>query len=223
MGSLISMPSRQGETSWREHVAAVGVDAGVIAGQEGVDRRLAVALALRGGVALLFGLLALLWPGVTLVALALLFAAYLFVDGAAMMAAAIARHPWREEPRWQYLLAGLAGVLIAFMTLLWPQITALTFVILAGAWAVVTGLLEMVVAVTGLLEAAGSPRLHQALIGESLFALAGMASVVVGILILMRPDAGAVALATVLGAFALIVGVVLVAAAWQLRKTPASR
>lgn len=223
MGSLISMPRQQGGLSWREQVSAVGTDPDRNHGQPDADRHLAVALGLRGGVAVLFGLLALLWPGVTLVALALLFAAYLLVDGAAMMVAAIARHPWREEPRWQYLLAGLAGVWVAFMTLLWPQITALTFVILAGAWAVVTGLLEMVVAVTGLVEAAGSPRLHQALIGESLFALAGLASVVVGILVLMRPDAGAVALATVLGVFALIVGVVLLAAAWQLRNTSALR
>jgi uncharacterized membrane protein HdeD (DUF308 family) len=175
----------------------------------GDPRRLWVLLALRGVLALVFGVLALLWPDVTLLALALLFAAYAVVDGAGMVASGLSQDG-RDE-RWSYVLAGVVGIVAGVLAALWPDVTALALVVLAGAWAVATGVLEIVAAV----------RLRRALTGEWALALLGALSVVAGVVIFVRPDVGAVALSTVLGTYALVAGAVLLVAAWRLRKAPA--
>ncbi len=211
MARLISLPHHRGGGIRTEHTGWINgyTDAGRHGTRLGITRQLSWALGVRGVLALLFGLLALLWPDVTVLALALLFGAYATVDGAGMIAGGLGRnaHPRR---RWGYVLAGLIGIVAGLWSLLWPETTALAFVLLAGAWAVVTGLLEIVAAV----------RLRRAMTGEWLLAAAGAVSVVAGALILLRPDIGALALATVLGVYALIAGVVLLAAAWHLRKEP---
>jgi uncharacterized membrane protein HdeD (DUF308 family) len=171
-------------------------------------RRLSVLLALRGVLALIFGVLALVWPGVTVLALALLFAAYAVVDGVGMTVSGLSRGaPGR---RWPYVLAGIVGIVAGVLAALWPAVTALALVLLAGVWAIVTGVLEIVAAV----------RLRRELTGEWVLALLGALSVVAGVLILVRPDIGALALATVLGVYALLAGVVLLVAAWRVRKAP---
>lgn len=217
MGTPISMPHRLGGTAWRPGGSVVGRNSRRNHAEPTIGRRLSLALGLRGGLAVVFAALALLWPGRTLLAFTLLFAAYVFVDGVGMLASAVPRDPAREETRWDHLLAGLAGVLVSFLTLLWPQITLLVLVMVVGAWAVITGLLEVTAAVTGLV---GTPRVrHQrrSLTGEWLLGSAGVGSVAAGIVVLLRPDAGALALATVLGGYAFIAGVLLLAAAWHLR------
>jgi uncharacterized membrane protein HdeD (DUF308 family) len=153
-----------------------------------------------------FGVLALAWPEVTLLALALLFAAYAVMDGAGLVVTGLSQEG-RDE-RWSYVLAGVVGIVAGVLAALWPDITALALVVLAGAWAVVTGVLEIVAAV----------RLRRELTGEWALALLGAMSVVAGVVILVRPDVGAVALATVLGVYALMAGVVLLVAAWRLRR-----
>ncbi|WP_209305275.1 DUF308 domain-containing protein [Blastococcus sp. CT_GayMR20] len=224
MEARISLPTRAGGVRWEAQRSDIGgVDAGgrgqrrtrLIAGQ-----LLTTTLALRGLLALLFGVLALVWPEVTMLALALLFGAYAMVDGAGLVGSALARGTGQERPRWAHLLAGLAGLLAGLMSLLWPQITGLALVLLAGAWAIITGLLQATAAVTGLLEVPSGLRPREARTGEALLAAAGIISVVVGIAVLLRPDVGAVALATVLGIYALIVSVVLLAAAWCLHRKP---
>ncbi|WNV75234.1 HdeD family acid-resistance protein [Geodermatophilus sp. DSM 44513] len=214
MARLISLPHHRDGGIRSEHTGSVdgGTDAGRRGRQRtrlGISRELSWALGLRGGLALLLGLLALLWPGVTVSALALLFGAYAAVDGVAMMAGGLAGHAPRRR-RWGYAVAGLAGLVAGLSSLLWPQITALALVSLAGAWALVTGVLEVVAVV----------RLRRVTTGEWLLAAAGVISVVAGVLILLRPASGAPALATVLGVYAVIAGVVLLAAAWYLRKEP---
>lgn len=171
-------------------------------------RRLSVLLALRGVLALLFGVLALVWPGVTVLALALLFAAYAVVDGIGMVVSGLSRGD--RGRRWSYVLAGVVGIVAGLLAALWPAVTALALVLLAGVWAIVTGVLEIVAAV----------RLRRELTGEWVPALLGALSVVAGVLILVRPDLGALALATVLGVYALLAGVVLLVAAWRVRKAP---
>lgn len=214
MARLISLPHHRDGGIRSERAGSV--DGGTDTGRPtrhrtrlGISRQLSWALGVRGVLTLLFGLLALLWPDVTVLALALLFGAFAVVDGVGMMAGGLARHaPPRR--RWGYALAGLVGVVAGLLSLLWPQITALALVVLAGAWAVVTGLLEVAAAV----------RLRRVMTGEWLLAGAGVISVVAGVVILLRPDIGALALATVLGVYAVIAGVVLLAAAWRLRKEP---
>lgn len=181
---------------------------------------LSTALALRGLLALLFGGLALLWPGVTILALALLFGAYALVDAAGLIGSAFTRDTGGKRPRWDYLVAGLVGVMAGLMGLLWPQITGLALVMVAGAWAVATGVLEVTAAVSGLLEAPAASRARRAMTGDWLLAVVGIISIVAGIVALLRPEVGAVALATVLGVYALIAGAILLAAAWCLRDKP---
>lgn len=216
MGTPLSMPRLAG-TGWRARESVVGNDFQRHPAGTSLGRRLHRTLGLRGGLALLFAALALLWPGRTLLALTLLVAAYAFVDGVGMLGSAVPRDPAREDVRWEYLLAGLAGVLVSFMTLLWPQITLLALAMVVGAWAVVTGLLEVTAAVTALLRSPGAGQRRQSPAGEWLLGSAGVGSVAAGIAVLLRPDAGAIALATVLGSYALVAGVLLLAAAWHLR------
>ncbi|KUH37755.1 MULTISPECIES: HdeD family acid-resistance protein [Streptomyces] len=168
-------------------------------------RRLTWTLALRAAAALLFGLLAVTWPGVTVVALALLFGAYVLVDGIAMLVDAFRRHDDRRH-RALHALAGGLGVATGLVALAWPGVTALALTALVGVWAVVTGAAEIWAAV----------RFHREVRHEWLLALAGAASVVAGVLLWLRPDIGAVAVAQVIGVYALITGALVGTAAWRL-------
>src|SRR5947199_4340159 len=104
------------------------------------------ALAIRGGAALLFGLLTFLIPGVTVAVLVLWFGAYALVDGIFSIIAA-----WRApdgHARWgSLLLEGIAGIVAGVLTFVWPAITAAVLVYLIAGWAVVTGILEIVAAI----------------------------------------------------------------------------
>src|SRR3954454_6596584 len=104
-------------------------------------RRLSVLLALRGVLAVLFGVLALVWPGVTVLALALLFAAYAVVDGVGMAVSGLSRGG--RGRRWSYVLAGVVGIVAGLLAALWPAVTALALVLLAGVWAIITGVLAI--------------------------------------------------------------------------------
>jgi uncharacterized membrane protein HdeD (DUF308 family) len=155
--------------------------------------------------AVVFGVLVLLWPDITILALAFVFAAYVFVDGIGLIVSGVGARGGR---RWSYVLAGVVGVIAGVAAAFWPGVTVLVLVLWAGAWAVITGVLEIAAAVRG----EGS--------GRWLLALAGVLSVLAGLLILIWPGIGALALATVLGIYALVAGVFLLWAAWQVRRAP---
>src|SRR2546423_15693767 len=104
------------------------------------------ALVLRGLFAILFGVLAFAWPGITLEVLVLFWGAFALVDGAFAIAAAISGHG-RAGPWWALLLEGLVGIAAGVVTFLWPGITALALVFVIGAWAVVTGGFEIAAAI----------------------------------------------------------------------------
>jgi uncharacterized membrane protein HdeD (DUF308 family) len=166
---------------------------------------LSVLLGVRGLLALVFGVLVLAWPGITVLALALLFAAYVLVDGIGMI---ISGFGARDGRRWWYVLAGVVGLIAGLAAAFWPGVTVLVLVVWAGAWAVVTGVLEIAAAARG----EGS--------GRWLVALAGVLSIVAGLFIFIWPGLGALALATLLGIYALAAGVSLLWAAWQVRRAP---
>jgi uncharacterized membrane protein HdeD (DUF308 family) len=170
-----------------------------------LGRRLSLLLAGRGLLAVAFGVLLLVWPGITILVLALVFAAYVLVDGIGMIISGVGA---RGGQRWWYVLAGVVGVIAGLAAAFWPGVTVLVLVLWAGAWAVVTGVLEIVAAVRG----QGS--------GRWLTALAGLLSIVAGVVILIWPGIGALALATVLGIYALVAGVTYFWAAWQARRAP---
>jgi uncharacterized membrane protein HdeD (DUF308 family) len=159
-------------------------------------------LAVRGVIAIGFGVAALIWPGVTILALALLFGAYVLIDGIGMLIDAFRGHRSGGQ-RAAYAIAGLLGVIAGLVTLVWPGITALVLVILVGAWAVVTGVL-------GVLAATRIP-------GSWPLIVLGVLSIVAGVLILFRPRAGAFAIAAVIGIYAIIAGVLMLAELWRSR------
>ena len=171
-----------------------------------MESREPVLLGLRGLLALAFGVLVLVWPGVTLLALALVFAAYVIVDGVGMVASGLTAGPDRRR-RWSYVLAGLLGILAGILAAVWPAITVLGLVLLAGAWAVVRGALEISAAVRGRDDRSA----------RWIHGLVGVLSIIAGVIIFARPGIGALALATVLAVYALVAGATLLAAAWQVR------
>jgi uncharacterized membrane protein HdeD (DUF308 family) len=164
------------------------------------------ALALRGLLAILFGLVALVWPGLTLVALVLLFGAYALVDGLFAFAAGL----WaaRAEQRWwPFLLVGILGTLTGVVAVAQPAAVAFAFVFLIGAWAILTGALEIAAAVS----------LRKELSNEWLLGLGGLASVVFGVLVTASPAAGALTLVLLFGIYAILYGAMLLGLGFRLR------
>lgn len=163
-------------------------------------------LAIRGIAAILFGIAAFLLPGVTLAVLVLLFGAYSLVDGIfAIIAGFVMR---REQERWwMMVLEGVAGIIVGVLTFVWPAITALILLYFIAAWAVVTGAFEIAAAI----------RLRREIEGEWLLILAGVASILFGILLVALPGPGAVALIWLIGSYAVIFGILLLFLAFRLR------
>jgi uncharacterized membrane protein HdeD (DUF308 family) len=167
---------------------------------------------LRGLVAIVVGVIALALPGITLGALVILFGAYALFDGIAAFIAAFRSS--RAQERWGVLLLeGLAGIAAAAVTVIWPPLTALVLVYLIGAWALVTGVLEVAAAI----------KLRQFIAGEWLLALSGIASLLFGILVLAMPLAGALAIAMLTGVYSLAFGFILVGFGIRLRSWSKNR
>jgi uncharacterized membrane protein HdeD (DUF308 family) len=162
--------------------------------------------ALRGIFGILFGVLALMWPGLTLLTLVALFGAYALLGGIASVIGAIG-HRRVDEDWWLPLLLGLVSIGAAIVAVVNPVLTTLVLVMVIAANALVTGVLDIVAAV----------RLRRELHGEWLLALSGIASVVFGALVFMYPLAGAIALVWMVSVYAIVTGVLLVALAVRLR------
>ena len=164
------------------------------------------AVALRGAAALLFGLIALIWPPSAVAALVLLFGAYAFVDGIFNLIAAV-RAP-REGRRWGSLaFEGVVSLLAGVLTFFWPGITALALVLLIASWSLITGIAEIVAAI----------RLRKHIEHEWLLGISGVLSVAFGVLLFLLPAAGAIALAIWIGAYAVAFGALLIGLGFRLR------
>jgi uncharacterized membrane protein HdeD (DUF308 family) len=170
-------------------------------------KSLSTSLIVRGVLAVIVGTLALAWPGVTVLALVILFAVYAFI--AAATEAARAFSSATAGPVVGHLLLALVDVAAGVIALAWPGPTALVLVLLVGAWATVTGLVEIFSGFRAG-EAAGT---------RALFFLSGLASVVFGVVLFARPDMGAVALALLFGLFNLIYGVSAIVQGIELRQS----
>jgi uncharacterized membrane protein HdeD (DUF308 family) len=164
-------------------------------------------VVLRGAIAVIFGLLALVWPAITLTALVLLFGAYALVDGAMSLAAAVFGGRAASGRRPALILEGVAGLLAGVATFAWPSITALVLLWLIAAWAVLTGVFEILIAV----------RLRREIRGEWLLALGGVLSILFGIVLVVWPASGALALVVLIGAYAVVFGAAFVGLGLRLR------
>jgi uncharacterized membrane protein HdeD (DUF308 family) len=163
--------------------------------------------ALRGAAAIAFGVLALVWPGVTVTVLVFLFGVYALVDGIGSLVAAW-RHRGDSVHRGHHLGEGLLALLIGVIALVWPGITALALIVLIALWALTTGIVEISLAV----------RLRRVITNEWWLAVSGVLSILVGIILLVRPGAGALAIAIVIGIYAILFGVVLIVFGLRLRR-----
>lgn len=164
------------------------------------------SLSFRGIVSILFGVTAFAWPGITLAALVLLFGAYAFIDGVTTLAVAVQRGALPNRS----LLAvdGLFGIAAGVVTLFWPGITLLALVFVVGIRFVLTGALQIATAI----------QLRSELQTPVLYGLAGGASVILGILAFVLPGITALVLVTMLAAFALVFGVMMLVVAFRMRR-----
>jgi len=136
----------------------------------------------------------------------LLFGAYALVDGVFALVSA-ARHVGPEDRWWSLVFQGVIGVAAGVATLVWPGLTALTLLYLIASWAVVTGIFEVAVAI----------RLRTAITGEWLLILSGLCSIAFGVLLMLFPGSGALALVVFIGAYAFVTGCLLIVLGVKLR------
>jgi uncharacterized membrane protein HdeD (DUF308 family) len=164
------------------------------------------AVALRGLVGIAFGVFTFARPAAALAALVLVFGAYAFLDGLFSVIAAL-RGARRDRSWWTLLLSGLAGVLAGIGAVVLPALTARVLLYVIAVWAVVTGALEVTAAV----------RLREQIADEWLLGLSGVLSMLFGVLILIAPVAGALAVVLLIGAYTVLSGLVLLALGLRLR------
>jgi uncharacterized membrane protein HdeD (DUF308 family) len=163
-------------------------------------------LALRGAIAVVFGILALLWPGLTLLLLVAMFAAYAVLGGAVSVVAAV-KNRKSDTGWWLILLLGLISIVAGVIAVFYPALTALALVLLMGANALITGVLDIAVGI----------RLRNAMRGAWLLFLAGIASIVFAVFVFVAPGAGALALVWLVSFYAIFTGTMLIAFAFRAR------
>jgi uncharacterized membrane protein HdeD (DUF308 family) len=162
-------------------------------------------LLLRGIAAIVFGILAFVWPGITLLTLILFWGAFALVDGVIAIVAAI--KGGTPGPRWWLAVVGLSGILIGVLTFAMPGVTALVLLVFIAAWAIVTGIFEIV----------GAIRLRKEIDNEWWLIAAGVLSVLFGLALLAQPGTGALVLVWLIAAWAILFGILTVAFALRLR------
>ena len=161
-------------------------------------------LLIRGILAVLFGLMAFAWPALTLVTLVLLYGAYAFVDGLTAIWVGVSSRAWGV------LLFGILGVVVGIYTFFYPGVTAIALLYLIAAWALVRGIFEIVTAI----------QLRKEISYEWALVVSGLISIIFGIVLVSNPGEGALAMVVVIGAFALMFGVMMIVLAFRVRSLP---
>jgi uncharacterized membrane protein HdeD (DUF308 family) len=169
-------------------------------------RRVWWVLIIRGVLGVLFGLLAFTHPGVTLAVLVAFFGAYALFDGIMAIIFAV-RAPKEHVSVWPFVLEGIIGLLAGVAAFVFPLVTAVALETLVAAWALVTGIFELVAAF----------RLRHAISNEWLLALTGVLSIIAGIVLFLYPVAGIAALVLVIGAYAFVFGILLIGLGFRIR------
>ena len=152
--------------------------------------------ALRGVAAILFGVVAFASPGITLAALVLLFGAYAFVDGVSLLIALARGDTGARRHAWSVGIMGVLGIVASIVTIVWPDITALSLLYVVAVWAIAMGVFQTVAAVA----------LRREIEGEFWMGLGGVMSVVFGILLIVSPGTGLITLVWLLGFWAIVFG-----------------
>jgi uncharacterized membrane protein HdeD (DUF308 family) len=161
---------------------------------------------LRGILAIAFGILAFLAPPLGIGVLVGLFAAWALIDGVTALWEGIQRRT-KDRSWWLSVLEGIVGIAAGVLALLFPAWAATALVLLIAAWAIVTGAFEIVAAI----------RLREKIKGEFWLGLAGLASILYGIVLFLFPAAGALAIVWLIGGFAIAFGAFMIVLGWRLR------
>ena len=165
------------------------------------------ALLLRGVLAVLFGIIALVLPGIALLTLVILFGAYTLGDGVMLLISAFRERRIGQPAREWLAVGGVLGILIGLVTLFVPAITAIALLYMIAAWAFLTGIVAIVTAI----------RLRQEIQGEWILGLTGLLSIGLGVLLALFPGPGALAVVAWIGVYAIVFGVLLAALGIKLR------
>jgi uncharacterized membrane protein HdeD (DUF308 family) len=171
----------------------------------GVLSRYWWAFIIRGVVAILFGLAAWFWPGLTLTALIIVFGAYALVDGIFAVIAGISSYS-ENQRWWAEVLVGIVSIVAGIITWAWPGLTALVLLYFIASWAIITGVFEIWAAV----------QLRRSIENEWLLGLSGLASLIFGILLFIFPGAGALGILWLIGFYAILFGVLLIGLGWRI-------
>jgi uncharacterized membrane protein HdeD (DUF308 family) len=158
---------------------------------------------LRGVIAIAFGLASLLWPALTLGIMVLLFGLFALFEGLLTILTSLGKGD--EKGGWTLLFEGFAGVLVCVIVLLgssigamlWPRVAAVMLVFYIAGWAILTGLFRIITAI----------RIRREIKGEWILGLSGLISILVGLILIFRPEAGVLAVAWLIGIFAIILGI----------------
>ena len=152
--------------------------------------------AIRGVAAILFGIMAVIWPAPTLAVLVLLFGAYAFVDGVALLVALARGDVLARSHKWATGLMGVFGIVVSFVTFVWPGMTALTLLYLVAFWAITMGVLQIVAAI----------EFRREIDGELFVVLGGILSIAFGGFLVAFPGAGLLSLVWLVGFWAELFG-----------------
>ncbi|WP_134678475.1 HdeD family acid-resistance protein [Paracoccus ravus] len=164
-------------------------------------------LLLRGIAAIVFGIVALIWPGLTVYALLMVFGAFAIFDGVIALMTAFQRRP-RDDRWWAWAVEGILSMMIGLLALFWTEETALAFIIWMAIWGVIAGVFRILAAI----------RLRDEIAGEWALGFSGLLLLIWGILMAMLPTAGLLSLAWLIGIFAALTGTALVILSLRLRR-----
>lgn len=165
-------------------------------------------MALSGVGAVAFGVIALVWPNLTGVALLALFGAFALVEGGFTLARGLNLLAERQTNWVPYVLSGLAGIAVGAVTFLYPGISALSLVYLIGFWAIITGIFEFIASI----ELAGQ------LQGDWMLGLGGILSVAFGVLVGLYPRSGALSIIWIIGFYAILYGITTLMLSYRLNQ-----
>ncbi len=163
-------------------------------------------ILLRGLAAIAFGVIAFMMPGIGIASLVILYGAYAMVDGIVALVAAFSGEA--KDQRWWLAAIGLLGLAVGVMTLMWPGVTALALLYFIAFWAIAIGVMQIV----------GAIRMRKEIDNEWWLGLGGLLSVLLGVVMILMPGAGALGLIWAIASFAIVYGVTLVMLSLRLRK-----
>lgn len=169
-------------------------------------------IGLRGLLAVIFGVLAFLWPGLTAVALVFMFAAYAILDGILTIAASL-RSRVANDRWWVMLLEGIVDIAAGVIAFIFPTLAAIVLVFVVAVWAIITGLLQLVMAI----------RLRREITNEWFLGLGGVVSILLGVIMVINPGAGMIGLVWAIAGYAIVFGILMIILAFRARSMAEGR